>query len=375
MTVVIDTPIRPSRDSFGYGGYGRSSAAEEPAQVNLSSNQEFLGAVLGGPKRFHYVSRDKLYAVNKPSRYGSDYNDAAYGVATVSLGVQSIHQAYAAHVALSLRPDTLWYFIVHEVAEYVRQHVDESAGLFTETPGQKQKILVRDDSLRYDVPSDWMGSINLVRDPLREKITDRTMQLFLPQFTTSTIEDETALLVALMDVVSPYYEFEWMTRCGVPQIRLEGEATDWQNLYVNASSLLSAFPGLRDYSKDLLSVLQTIADTASGATPNEEFWHSIYKYEDGSGGPDVSGWITAFFAHTWNKQGAKLKDQFNWRSLMSGWGGYKTNQFPSHVSRVPFVWDYFGTRYDMAFAAGITGVDYDDNNFLSPRLGFAVVEA
>jgi len=370
MTVVIDTPVRPSRDSFGYGGYGRSSAGKEPAQVNLSSNQDFLGAVLDGPKRFHYASRDKLHVVGR-LEYG--HNAAAYEVATVSLGIQALHQGYAAHVAFSLRPDTLWYFIIHEVAEYVRQHTDESAGLFTETPGQKQKIVVRDDSLCYDAPSDWMGSINLVRDPLRDKITDRTMQLFLPRFTTSTIEDETALLVALMDVVSPYYEFEWMTRCGVPQIRLEGEAADWQKLYADAGSLLTAFPGLHDYRNDLLPVLQTIADTASGATPNEEFWRSIYKYETGSGGPYVTGWITAFFAYTQTNQGATLKDRFNWRSLMSGWGGYKTNQFPSHVSKVPFVWDYFGTRYDMAFAAGITGVDYDDD-FLSPRLGFAVVE-
>jgi hypothetical protein len=48
--------------------------------------------------------------------------------------------------------------------------------------------------------------------------------------------------------------------------------------------------------------------------------------------------------------------------------------FPSHVSTVPFVWDYVGTRYDMTFAAGVTGVDFDDDTFLAPRLGYAVVE-
>lgn len=368
MAIVIDTPVRPSRDSFGYV---RSSTTEEPAQVNPSSNREFLGAVLGSPKQFHYTSRDTLHVVEQ---IGYGYNAAAYDVPTVSLGVQAIHQGYAAHVALSLRPDTLWYFIVHEVAEYVRQHADESAGLFTETPGQKQQIIVRDDALRYDAPSDWMGSINLVRDPLRKKITDRTMQLFLPQFTTSTVEDETALLVALMDVVSPYYEFEWETLCGVPQIRLEGEAADWQKLYADAGSLLTAFPGLCDYRNDLLPVLQTIADTASGADADEKFWRSIYKHEDGSGGATVTGWITAFFAYTQTRQGAKLKNQFDWRSLMSGYGGgYRTHQFPSHMSKVPFVWDYSGTKHNMAFAAGVTGVDYD-GTFLSPRLGFAVVE-
>jgi hypothetical protein len=370
MAVVIDTPVRPSRSSFGYG---RSSGSEGSARIELSSNQDFLSAALGNPKRFHYSSRDKLYVVNQPSPFGGDHNEAAFDVATVSLGIQALHQCFAAHVALSLRPDTLWYFIVHQVAEFVRQHADDCARLFTDKPGEKQEIRVRDDSLLYDGPSDWMRSINLVRDPLREKITDRTMELFLPTFSTSTIEDETALLVTLMDVVSPYYEFVWETRCGVPQIRLEGDQSDWRNLYDSTDALAREFPGLSGYFTDLLSVLQTIAQTAAGANPDEEFWRSIYKYDDGSGGPYVTGWITAFFAHVQTPQGAKLKNEFNWRSLMSGWGGFRTNEFPTHISRVPFVWEYLGTRIDMAFAAGVTGVDYDDT-FLSPRLGFAVVE-
>jgi hypothetical protein len=28
----------------------------------------------------------------------------------------------------------------------------------------------------------------------------------------------------------------------------------------------------------------------------------------------------------------------------------------------------------MTFAAGVTGVDFDDDTFLAPRLGYAVVE-
>jgi hypothetical protein len=42
---------------------------------------------------------------------------------------------------------------------------------------------------------------------------------------------------------------------------------------------------------------------------------------------------------------------------------------------VPFVWDYDDSLYSMTFAAGITGVDVDDDTFLTPRLGFVVVEA
>jgi hypothetical protein len=367
MAVTIDTPItRP----YGYEHPTPGTVTE------LVSNEAFLSGVLGGPRRFHYTSRSKLHVVNMPVRGydGETRNGAALELATVSLAIQAVHQAFAAHVPLSLRPDTLWYLIVHEVAGYVRQHPGQSAGLFTGTPGREQQITVDDDSLRYDAPSDWMRSVNLVRGPLREKITDRTMELFLPRFTTSTAEDETALLVALMDVVSPYYGFKWRTDCGIPQVRLEGEAPDWQALCTRADLLAREFSGLSGYFAGLLPVLQEIAATASGAAPDQEFWRSVYKVGGGSGGPYVNGWITAFFAHVQTRNGPRLREHFDWAAMAKEpFGGFTTDQFPSHVSQVPFVWQYHGTLHNMAFAAGVTGVDHD-GTFLSPRLGFAVTE-
>jgi hypothetical protein len=369
MTVVINTPIRPSR-----GGY-RQSHPTPGTMTELTGNESFLDAVLGNPRRVHYSSRSKLHVVNMPVTDNREpTNGAAYEVATVSLAVQAMHQAFAAHVPLSLRPDTLWYFIAHEVSEYVRQNPDTCASLFTDTPESKQTIMVRDDSLRYDGPSDWQRSINLVRDPLAAKVGDRTMELFLPRFTTSTSEDETALLVALMDAASPYYHFSWQTMCGIPQVRLEGDASDWNELYQHADGLAREFAGLSGYFTDLLPVLQTIAETSAGSPPDEDFWRSIYKYGGGSGGPFVTGWMTAFFAFIQTNAGPTIKDKFDWAgATRSGWGGYRTNKFPSHVTKVPFVWDYLGTNYEMALVAGVTGVDFEEE-FLSPRLGFAVIE-
>ena len=86
---------------------------------------------LGGRGRFLYASRDKLCVARVPAegwRGAGAGNAAVYEVATVSLGIQAIHQAFAAHVPLSLTPDFLWYLIVHEVAEYVRQNPGVKAG-------------------------------------------------------------------------------------------------------------------------------------------------------------------------------------------------------------------------------------------------------
>ncbi len=361
MAVVIDTPVQhnPRQEDVG-----------QPI-VEPESNEEFLAAVLGEPRRLHHLSRSKLWVAKLPD----GTNDrASYQVATVSLGVQTLHRCFAAHVPFALTPDTAWYMIVHEVAEFVKQHAEQYAHLFTSTPGEKQLIQVRDDSLDYDGPSDWERSINFVRDPLRRTVTDRTMELFLPTFSTSTTEDETALLVAFMDTVSPYYAFKWQTLCGIPQVRLDGDADDWAQLYGSASQLATEINGLSGYFGELLLVLETIARTAAGETPDDEFWHSIYKYGGGSGGPYVNGWITAFFAHVPTGEGMLLKQEFDWRSLLRRpFGGFGTNDFPSHASKVPFVWEYYGREIPMAFAAGMFGVD-EVNGFMTPRLGYAVVE-
>ncbi len=222
--------LRPPRERLSAGNTPHGSVSRlVGAQVHLTSNQEFLEAALGRPSRFHYASRDKLHVVSHPAlgyRRNRDRSAVGYESATVSLGIQAIHEAFAAHVPLSLTPDLLWYMIVHEVAEYVRQDPSRHAAVFTGMPESKQAIVVRDDSLRLGEPSDWQRSINLVREPLRAMISDYTMDLFLPRFSTTTVEAQTALLIALTDAVSPFYEFGWVTSCGIPQIRLEGEAAD-----------------------------------------------------------------------------------------------------------------------------------------------------
>ncbi len=337
MAIVIDTPIAADVSP------GRGHAPK--AEIHLASNEPFLAAVLGQPTRFHYLSRSKLSVAVDASASSGD--PAAFDVASVSLGIQALHRCFATHTPFSLSPDFAWYMVVHEVAEYVKQHADAHADLFTRTPGVRQLISVRDDTLRYDAPSDWERAINLMREPISEMLADETIELFLPTFSTSSIESSTAILVAFMDTISPYYDFKVMTLCGIPQIRLEGTGADWSELVLRADRLAAQFDGLHGYFSDLIPVLEEISDTAAGGRDdNVEFWRSIYKRNDMSGGPYVTGWITAFFAHVMTPRGPRLKGRFDWvAATAEPFSGYTTNDFPSHISRVPFVWEYL--RHDL----------------------------
>jgi hypothetical protein len=357
----IELALAPHRSTYGWS---REAPVLGTDAIVLGSNEDFLNTVLNSPRRLHYASRTKYHTVGG---YG-------FGETGASLAVQTVHNCYDRHIGLRLSPDVLWYMIVSEVATHVKANAGQYASLFTQTPGAKQLIEVRDDSLRYDGPSDWGHTIELFRDPLRAAVTDRTMGLFLPSFSTASVEAETALLVCFMDAASPYYEYRASTMCGIPAIELEGTNEDWRTLLAGAEALVGEFPTLAAYFGDLLPVVAEIVDTATGGQVDENFWRSLYKQEGGSGGPYINGWINALFAHIRTPEGLVPKDDyyghsmFDWRKVRT-----HTDMFPAHLSQVPFVWNYFGAKYDMAFAGGVLGVDHVGDT-LQPQLGFAVVE-
>ncbi|WP_406297275.1 DUF4419 domain-containing protein [Embleya sp. NBC_00888] len=209
-----------------------AGSANAPAEVG---NRRFLRVVVGGSARFHHCSTDRL--VGWPSDAPEVTEPSS------SLLLRALHMCFSAHLPLSLSPDVLWYAVVHEVAVHVRLDPDTHASLFTDTPGQRQTITVRDDS----APLDWER-----------------------------------------------------------------------------------------------------------------------KYRSASGGAWVTGWINAFFAHRYGDDGPLPKDEFGPGRMAKGY-------FPSHVSRVPFVWRTLGGTFDMAFLGGVLGIERD-GEWIRPRLGNAVVE-
>ncbi|MFJ9610713.1 DUF4419 domain-containing protein [Kitasatospora sp. NPDC101176] len=371
-------------------------ADERPGDVGELEgvgNEAFLAAVVGGEFTVHHRSTASLLALPGERRAagatGSGGTDTAgdgdggegEDEPTWSLLLRAVHQAFCAHLPLSLSPDVLWYAVVHEVAVHVRLNAEAYAGVFGSAPttaadaapgpvpGTRRPIVVRDDSLLGPDP-DWSRSIRLVREPLAEAIGAELVDLFQPSFSTTTPDDVSSALVALMDAVSPYCDFQWLSLCGIPRVRLEGTAADWSLLAEQASGLARRFTLLDPWFAELLPVLDEIAATAAGGPVDEDFWRSLYKWESESGGPYVSGWITAFFAHTRWSTGPRPRTDFRW------WGRehvFTENAFPSHVSQVRFEWRQPAGPRRMAFVAGVLGVERD-GDYLRPRLGHAVLE-
>lgn len=323
-------------------------------------------------RRIHHLSRNSAHLIQ-------DRRDPKkariVGGAATSLGFQAVHTAFAMHIPLSLSPDLVWYLIVHETAIAVHQNAEKYRHLFTQAAG-KTTIEVQDNSLVYGSERNkWGDCINLFRSPLRQHLTEETAELFLPQFSTGTPETETAILLTLMDVASDYFDYRVSTLCGIPKIRLEGGAEDWIAVVKRTFLLREQFPELRDYFYNLDMILSQFVDATFGRRTDERFWRSIYKIDGGSGGDRITGWITAFLAYTRTENGFVRRKDTDWQTdfQKGSWAGLTADQFPAHVSKIPFVWQYYEQKIPMTFGAGIFGIDLEDG-FLVPKLGFGVFE-
>jgi len=94
----------------------------------------------------------------------------------------------------------------------------------------------------------------------------------------------------------------------------------------------------------------------------------------------ISGWVQIFFPYLLDG-GRGHKDTNNsdktntkvrqWNEMY--FEGPEPNEFPPIESYAPCDWNYFGTKYDLEFHAGISGVIQDSNTgALSPTIGWYV---
>ncbi|MBI2030427.1 DUF4419 domain-containing protein [Candidatus Kaiserbacteria bacterium] len=348
--------------------YGRNVSEKSPPTERLKV-ESFVQSVFPGQTIEHLGRTDMVQL-------------ARYGVTPSSLFFQTVYKAYADHHALGLRPDVLMYLINAVIAETVRRYPEDYRDLFT-TKADKVDIHVRHDGLRLGEPtSPWDEAIDLFDQALRPHIPSRIMGQMLPEFTTATNESIVASLVAFMDAASPYYDYHTHTMCGIPRIVLFGEASDYRKLVVAATELAQSFQKhLAVYFANLLPVLETIAKTAETGRVDDDFWGQIYKQHEHSGSDRFSGWLTSFLWYV-HKEDYRTKSNplvikdtelASWRQIEEG-DGIDSGSEPSHVSRVPFTWHYFGTEIKMHFIGGILGVDTVEGA-LTPSLSYGVLQA
>lgn len=370
MLDIVRTPVAQTI-TIDLDNRGRP-VTEEAAPTDRLKVEAFLQSAFPGQAIEHVGRTDMVKVGNKYDRTP----------APSSLFFQTVYRAFADHHALGLRPEVLMYLINAVIAETVRRHPEDYRNLFT-SQTEKIDIHVIHDDLRAGNPdSPWDEAISLFDQALRPHVPSRVMNQMLPELTTSNNEASVASLVAFMDAASPYYDYHTHTRCGIPRVVLFGEAIDYRRLVTAATELAKSFQKhLAVYFAHLIPVLDKIAKTAEGGEVDKNFWSSIYKQYRGSGADTFSGWLSAFLWYVHKEdyrtkknplevKDAKLAD---WTKI-DQYSGLNSGSEPTHVSRVPFTWHYFGEKLPMHFVGGILGIEVADGA-LTPALSYGVLRA
>lgn len=283
--------------------------------------------------------------------------------------------AFAHHYPLALAPDHVWAALCQGLGVHVAQHPEAMRARFVQHEGTLTLTVRRDDFVKGDPRNPWDEVFAAFTDQLREHVGKRH-ETVVAEFSTTGPRERAVAQLALMDVVQHYFEYRFLSLCGIPEFELLGAREDWALLRQRARMLGET--GLRDWARALDPLLAACVDVFDGRV-DQDLWRSFFKRDDQSGGPYITGWINALFPYLHDPQ----RGGFRRNPAALGWadglasrfgGGPPPNAFPPALREVPFHWEYLGQRLEMGFLGGFLGVRQRADGALTPQLGWAVRE-
>ena len=294
--------------------------------------------------------------------------------------VAALHYSFAQHRPLSISPDMVWLMILQGFANHVNVNADSLRKKFVDFDSTKMLHIVRDDFRKGRVKNAWDEVITGFSDSIAKYTDESLNSLILNKFSTTGQKETISFQLALMDAMKKYFRFGCSTACGIPYIILEGEPEDWM-------SIKEQLPKFREYGLDFwIDNLQPVVDElyeSSVGNVDTLFWKSIYKWDSGSGGPAVTGWIIRFFPYIMLDSQLKINkylehDYFENKIYYEPYGMHADN-FPTALSSCDFKWYYYLVKnppaiYDMIFCAGFIGIYQDSNLVLRPEINWFVAE-
>jgi hypothetical protein len=299
----------------------------------------------------------------------------------------ALHRAFSDHRPISLSPDMIWLLIAQGVASHINAHAEKLRSRFVQHQDKITLKVRRDDFIKGSPENPWAEVFPAFSQQIRQHVGDRTYDFFMATFSTTGPEEKSAFEIVLMDAVQSYFNYELQTICGIPAITLEGTPRDWRAI-LDRVQMLPDFD-LGWWLPALQEALQQFVEAAEGR-PDLDFWRSLYKFREISGGSEVTGWINAFFPYFRVSTNRPQMRQNPWLAkgleAMRGHAhperrpkdggpsrGPGIDRFPSGLARAPLLWRYYGQEYDMRLFGGFIGVAQDSQTLcLRPEIGWAV---
>lgn len=349
---------------------------------------EALSLVYGPPNRSTGLP-ESLVLPFKTVEACSHYDRPLVADVRVHPVISALHLAFKDHRPCALSPDMVWLMIAQGFAAHINANAEAMRWRVVSHEGKAEIKIRRDDFIKGMPDNPWPEVFDAFTEQVRQHIRETVYDLVLPDFSTTGPTERAAAQIALLNAVKAYFTYSMDTLCGIPQITLEGTAGDWEKLAEKAQAL-GQF-GLDQWVGVLTPILNEIAASARGQV-KQTFWQSIYKWKEESGGPYITGWITAFFPYFKDKTGAAVVPN-PWlarggdalqallyppekRDPNQLGYGLKAEYVPNGLASAPFDWNVLAETFKMEFLGGFVGVRQDAETLcLRPEIGWAVCEA
>jgi hypothetical protein len=281
--------------------------------------------------------------------------------------LSAVHLAFCHHLPLVLSPDDVWLCLAQGFGVHVLSNAEVLRSRFVSHVG---KVTLH--AFRVAWPDDWNGVFEEFSDQIALHL-GKKRDLVVADFSTTGPIERAASQVVLMSAMQAYFTYE-MSFCGIPHILLLGTPEDWQNVRRRAE-VLAEFD-LKDWVIAVLPVLdQFIAASKGSVDPG--FWRSMYKIDDHSGGPFVTGWVNVLFPYL--QEVGQLRPNpslLSWQRQLKSGGGPSTSDFPPGAARAPVKFDFARSSVAGTFLGGFVGVAQDPETLaVRPAIGWAVTTA
>ena len=311
--------------------------------------------------------------------------------------------AFNEHKSVTISPDNIWLLICQGFSQHIKLNKDKfKDSIF----GLDEKITIqvrRDDFVKGE-SNPWEEIFPDFTNQINKLIGKDLYSNIVLDFSTSSLKEISSFEIAFMDSMSSYFNYEFISLCGIPEIMVKGDTKDY-------NKILTSLQYLRKYNLDWwIDKLIPIIDNFILALEHKsdyEFWSSIYKEHNESGGPFVTGWISNFFPYIKKeivevkgiinyKEQVLLKEEiletieirdlkFQHTKLVSVLiknpilekaedNKLKLDQFSNGIFKVPFQWKYHDKEYKMFFLSGLIGIK-ENNNILESEINWVILNA
>jgi len=293
--------------------------------------------------------------------------------------------AFAQHLPLELSPDHVWSIITYAFAKHVDENAEELRKNFVSHEGKKRIEIETPNSFQISyagnpdsgaTAAEWETSVfSQFSAKIKSYIGEETHSALTADFSTTDASSQAASEIVLMAAMKNYFSFSMTTMCGIPEITLRGSEEDWAALRRRAEALGELMlPSYKDHwMPALLPVLDKFVESYRGQV-DHSFWQSMVKLRHNgmvSGYREfISGWVQIFFPYLSHYESDAPMRQWNEMYF----SGPDMKDFLPVSSFVPCDWNYFGTKYDLEFHAGITGARQDpESGCVAPVIGWHVI--